>query len=71
MKMFIYTPRSYGKNPYVVEDLSNVILSSNALVEGSFLSSRYDDPSSRAVSGCKVRDGGYDIIVAGTTDGID
>ena len=46
MKVFMYTTKSFGKNPYVVEDLSDVILSSAGLSSGEFLDGHYNSAES-------------------------
>jgi len=71
MKLFMYSTETFGKNPYIVEDLSNVILSSKMLGDGQFLDAKYDLYDDGHASGCKVSMNGYDVVVAGTANGID
>lgn len=71
MKLLMYSTDTFGKNPYIVEDLSNAIISSRLLGDGEFLDAKYDSYDDGHASGCRVSTDDYDIVVAGTANGID
>ena len=65
-KLFIYSTKTLGRNPYVVADLSDVMHESLKLNDNEFLSTRYDTAADYTSTGYEIQGIESKIVVSGT-----
>ena len=70
IKLLMYTTKSFGKNPYIIEDLS-VAIEHAQLQPDEWLDAEYDLNKPYVVNDCKIAlDDVTELVVSGTQNGV-
>lgn len=66
LKIFVYSTKTLGKNPYIVKSLSSIMAESEELSGDEFLDAYYNSESEFVLVDESIGISGYAIKVVGT-----